>query len=346
MTLITAGVAAALLAATIDVPAGGDLAAAVASARPGDVVRLGRGVHDGALGRISGVRIEGAGAGATEVRAPEGEDAAVAVGSVELAGLTLRAGPTRCALKVFGGTARVSDAVLLGGAEGAFVEQGRLEGTDVDLAGTQYGLLSRGDVVLRGGSARGGHAGVAAVAGTLALSRFAVVGPSSEAGIAIAGARARLDAVTIRAPGPSGLSILRGEVDGRDVAIAGATEQKGILGDCVLALRATVRLASSTLDRCGGTALSVSRGEGRVAGVDASGGSAGCLVFVDGAEGDVQGNVCSGRGPALVAGSGAHVRTLMNAWRTDPTVWVDCGSGARVELLDGASGRQPCAPPP
>src|SRR5512138_2630167 len=138
---------AVLLASTIDVPAGKPLGAALAGAAPGDVVHLGPGVHSGSLGRLSGVRVEGAGAGATELRVPAGEDGLVAVGRVELAAMAIRAGPARSAVKVLGGSARLEHVVLSGGTIGAFVDEGRLEGDDVDLHGEQYGLLSRrGDV--------------------------------------------------------------------------------------------------------------------------------------------------------------------------------------------------------
>ena len=112
----------------------------------------------------------------------------------------------------------------------------------------------------------------------------------------------------------------------------------------MLARRATVHLASSSLARCGSTALSASGGEVRLEGVDAEGGTAGCLVLLDGARGTLEGNACVGRGPALVAASGAHVTTRGNTWRTDPTVWVDCGAGARVEMPD-VPGPGPCASP-
>jgi hypothetical protein len=345
MTPIASCLAAAVLAATIDVPAGEPIAAAIARARPGDVIRLGPGIHAGALGRIGGVKVEGAGAGATELRAPEGEDGAIVVGAVEITGLVLRAGPARSALKVLGGEARLRDVALVGGAVGAYVDSGRLEGRDLDLAGSQYGLLVRGEASVRGGSARGGYAAVGVLAGTLRLERFAVVGPAREGGISISGGSARLDEVVVRTPGPSGVSVLHGDLDARDLAVSGSTEQGGFLGDCILAIGGEVRVTSSTLDRCGGTALSASGGSARLSGVDAAGGSAGCLVFVDGARVDLEADACTGRGPSVVAGSGARVRTLMNEWRTDPTVWVDCGEGARVELADPGAGRQPCADP-
>jgi hypothetical protein len=90
--------------ATLDVPAGGDLAAAVARARPGDAIRLGPGEHRGALGTISGVTVSGAGAGTTTVVAPQGADGVVVAGDAVLAGLSIRAGPARSALKVTGGS--------------------------------------------------------------------------------------------------------------------------------------------------------------------------------------------------------------------------------------------------
>lgn len=346
MTSLLSAAAALAAAALIEVPAGEPLGAALVRARPGDVVRLGPGDHAGSLGRLDRIRVEGAGPHATRILPPEGEDGAIVVGRAEISGLAIRAGPARSAVKVLGGAALLSDVVLLGGASGAFVEDGRLDGEGVDLAGGNYGLLSaRGEVTLRGGSARGGMAGVGILGGSLDLSRFAVVGPSREAGISVAGGRVRLSAVAVRAPGPTGIAVDRGTVEGEDVMVAGAVEQDGFLGDCVMVRRGMVRLASSTLAGCGGTALSASGGEVRLSGVDARGGASGCLVFVNGARGDLEGGLCAGRGPALVAGSGAQVRTRFERWHTDPTVWVDCGAGARVQILDGGA-RQPCAGPP
>ncbi|HSN90922.1 MAG TPA: hypothetical protein VLS93_06815 [Anaeromyxobacteraceae bacterium] len=342
MTPLLSAAAALAAAAILEVPAGEPLAAALARARPGDVVRLGPGDHAGSLGRLDGIRVEGAGPAATRVLSPEGEDGAVVVGRAEISGLAIRAGPARSAVKVLGGTARLSDVALRGGASGAFVDGGRLDGEGVDLVGGHYGLLSaRGQVALRGGSARGGMAGVGILGGALDLSRFAVVGPSREAGISVSGGRARLSAVTVRAPGPTGIAVDRGTVEGEDVLVAGAVEQDGFLGDCLMARRGTVRLAASTFLGCAGTALSASGGEVRLSGVDAVCGASGCLVFVNDARADLEGGLCAGRGPALVAGSGAQVRTRFERWRTDPTVWVDCGAGARVRILDGGA-RQPC----
>ncbi len=330
--------------ATIEVPAGAPLAAAIARARPGDLVRLGPGTHRGGLGRLAGVAIEGAGAGRTEVVAPEGEDGAVATGEVSLSGLALRAGPARSALKVLGGSARLADVVLDGGSCGAFVDEGRLDARDVDLVGGAYGLLARrGDVAVDGGSARGGEAGVGVLAGRVSLARLAITGPSREAGLSVAGGTTTLFAVTVRAPGPSGISASAGAVlEGRDVTVSGATEQEGFLGDCVQARRATVRLRWSALLRCGGAALEASGGTTSLVGVDAGGGAAGCLVFMDGGEADLDGNLCTGRGPALVVASGAKVRARMNRWRADPAAVVDCASGARLEVGPGERIRQPC----
>jgi hypothetical protein len=343
VTPLLAAASALALSATLEVPAGEPLAAALSRARPGDVVRLGPGDHGGSLGRLAGIRVEGQGPGATRLAVPEGQDGAVVVGRAEISGLAIRTGPVRSAVKVLGGSARLSGLALAGGTAGLFVEDGHVEGEDVDLRGETYGLLSsRGEVSLRGGSARGGTAGVAVLGGSLDLSRFAVVGPSQEAGVSVAGGSARLRMVTVRAPGPTGISVIRGSIDGEAVAVAGAREQEGFLGDCVTAVRGTVRLSASTLSGCAGTALSASGGEVRLDGVAARGGEAGCLVFVNGARAHLEAGLCGGRGPSLVAGSGAQVSTRFGRWRTDPTVLVDCGAGARVRILDPGA-RQPCA---
>jgi hypothetical protein len=333
-----------LAAATVDVPAGGDLAAALARARPGDTIRLGPGEHRGALGRLSDVTVSGAGAGATSIVAPEGQDGAVVTGAVVLSGLALRAGPERCGLKVLGGAARLEDVALAGGACGAFVDGGRLDGRAVDLSG-RYGLLvPRGEVALDGGSARGTDAGVGTTGGSVSLRRFAIVGPAREGGISVAGGSARLEGVVVRSPGPVGIAVSAGgRVDAVEVTIAGATEAAGFLGDCVQVIRGTARLEGATLLGCAGAAVEASGGTIWLAGVDAAGGSAGCIVLVNGATAELSGNLCAGRGPGLVAASGARATARVNRWWTDPVFWVDCGSGARVDLGRGETAKAPCA---
>jgi hypothetical protein len=346
------GVMAAALAlvpgAQIDVPAGAPLAAAVARARPGDVLRLAAGVHEGSLGRApDGLRVEGAGAGVTIVSAPEGEDGAVARGALALSGLTLRAGAGRSGLKVLGGSASLRDVALAGGSCGAFVDGGRLSGRDVTLEGG-YGLLLReGEVALEEGAVRGRLAGVGVTGGSVTLRRVAVTGPSVEAGVSVAGGAASLEAVVIRSPGPSGISVSHGgRLEGVEVTVAGTVEREGLLGDCVQVIGGSVRLAGATLVRCGGAAVEASRGEVRLDGVDATGGAAGCVVLVDGAAGALTGNLCAGRGPGLVVASRAQARLVANRWWTDPALWVDCGAGARVEVGRGEALSPPCATRP
>src|SRR5258706_15467690 len=104
-------------AAVIEVPAGGSAHDAIARAKRGDEVHLAAGTFPGSLGRPAGIAIAGAGSTETIVEAAEGEDGAVLTGArVELRGLTLRAGPTRAALKVEGGEAALADVLLSGGA--------------------------------------------------------------------------------------------------------------------------------------------------------------------------------------------------------------------------------------
>ncbi|HEY6100976.1 MAG TPA: hypothetical protein VIW03_16180 [Anaeromyxobacter sp.] len=346
VTVVTEAALAFVLGATLEVGAGQDLAQALARARPGDVVRLGAGEHRAALGRRSGIAVEGAGAGTTVVVAPEGEDGLVATGEVILRGLTLRAGAGRCGLKVMGGTARLEDVALSGGACGAFVDGGRVDGRAVELRG-EYGLLLRaGRVSLDGGSARAWGAGIGLLGGEVALRRYDIVGPAREAGISVAGGTLALEAVTLRAPGPSGIAIsANGRVDGAAVTIAGAVEHQGFLGDCIQVRSGALRLAGATLVGCAGAAVEASGGDVSLRGVDATGGAAGCLVFVDGAEAALEGNLCAGRGPGLVLASGAHATAVANRWWTDPVLWVDCGSGARVKLGRGETAREPCAAP-
>jgi len=347
VTALLAAAVAVVLGAQIDVAPGQPLAPALARARPGDVVRLGPGVHAGSLGRAAGLRVEGAGAGLTVIVAPEGEDGAVASGALQLAGVTLRTGPERCALKVLGGDARLDDVALAGGACGAYVDGGRLSGRGVALEGG-YGLLVHaGEVSIDEGSARGRNAGVGVLGGAVALRRFAVTGPSREAGISVAGGTASLEAVVIRSPGPSGIAVSgRGHVEALDVTVAGALDEKGMLGDCAQLNGGTLRLAGATLVRCAGAAVEASRGELRLDGVDAAGGGAGCLVLVNGAAAVLAGNLCVGRGPGLVVASRARARLVANRWWTDPVLWVDCGGGARVEIGRGETLVTPCAAAP
>lgn len=344
MTDVLAATLAFVLAATVEVPAGAPLAPALSGARAGDVIRLGPGRHEGALGRVAGLRVEGAGAGATVVVAPEGEDGAVAVGALELSGVTLRAGAERCALKVLGGAARLEDVALAGGACGAYVDGGSLDGREVVLSGG-YGLLARGaEVSIDGGSARGGAAGIALLDGTVTLRRFAVTGPSREAGITVAGGTARLEGVVVRRPGPAGISVSGGgRVEGVAVTVAGATEEGGILGVCAQVLHGTLALEGATLAGCAGAAVEASDGELLLSGVDASGGAAGCLVAVNGTRAELSGNACAGRGPGLVVASRGSARLRGNRWWTDPVLWIDCGSGARVEVGPLETIATPCA---
>jgi hypothetical protein len=347
MTVLTAAALAIALGAEIEVGAGEPLAAALARARPGDVVRLGPGVHAGALGRAAGLRVEGAGAGETVLAVPEGEDGAIAAGALDLTGLTIRTGPERCALKVLGGEARLRDVALSGGACGAFVDGGRLLGRDVALSGA-YGLLLRdGEASLDEATLAGTAAGAGVLGGALTLRRAAVTGPGREAGISVAGGAAALEAVVIRSPGPSGISVSGGaRVDGLDVTVAGAVEIGGVLGDCAQVIRGTLRLEGATLLRCAGAAVEASGGEVRLEGVDATGGSAGCIVLMNGAAAELRANLCAGRGPGLVVASRSRARLVANRWWTDPVLWADCGAGVVVEAGRGERLKPPCAGAP
>lgn len=341
-----------LLGADVAVAAGAPLGEALARLGPGDTLRLGPGEHRGALGRLAGARVAGAGAGVTVLLVPQGEDGAVATGELDLEGLSIVAGPRRAALKVLGGSARLRDVALLGGASGAFLDEGRLAGREVVLDG-DYGLLvRRGEVRLTGLTASGRAAAVGVLGGDVSLTRSALTGPCAEAALSVAGGRVRLAAVVVRDPGPTGLSVSAGELDGRDVTVAGPRPvaggreaEAGMLGDCLQARRGQVRLAASELVGCGGAALEISRARVWLDGVDAGGGEAGCLVFTDHAEADLSATLCTRRGPGLVVMQGAVVRTFGARFWTDPALWVDCASGARVVLQDAPGGRQPCAAP-
>ncbi len=178
-------------------------------------------------------------------------------------------------------------------------------------------------------------------------SMFAVIGPSAEGGISVAGGSARLEGVVIRAPGPAGILVSHGgRVEGLDVTVAGPAEESGFLGDCAQVIRGSLALTGATLVRCAGAAVEASGGEVRLDGVDASGGGAGCIVLVNGASAELAGNLCVGRGPGLVVGSRARARLVANRWWTDPVLWADCGAGARIEVGRGEKLQAPCARAP
>jgi len=150
-------------------------------------------------------------------------------GEVVLSHLTLVAGPRRSALKVLGGAVRLDDVALIGGAAGAFVDEGRLDGRGVVLDGG-YGLLARrGRTTLSDLTASGRLAAVALLGGELDLQRATTTGPSAEAGVTVAGGVARLAEVVIRSPGPAGLAIASAEVTARDLTIAGGGEAGGLI---------------------------------------------------------------------------------------------------------------------
>jgi len=338
----------AFLGATVEVAPGTDLTRALESSRPGDVIRLAAGPYTGSLGRVSTpLRIVGAGSGVTTVVAPEGEDGLVVEnGQVSLSGLTIVASGPRAALKVLGGEVSAEGVAMVGGAVGVFVQGGRFTARDADLSGG-YGLLLRnGSVALSGSRARGGHAGIAQLGGRSELVRVAIEGPSTEAGITVSGGSASLDDVVIRSPGPAGLSVAgSGRVEARALDVSGASEAEGgILGDCVQVRRGTLRLESAVLTRCGGAAVESLGGTLELMGVDATGGEAGCLVFLDRVRARVDGSRCTKHGPAVVAASGAEVMATMNHWLVDPILWVECASGARVHLGVGETAREPCQP--
>ncbi|MFT3914508.1 MAG: hypothetical protein QM704_10440 [Anaeromyxobacteraceae bacterium] len=335
-----------LLAATLDVPPGADLAEVVGRARPGDVVRVPAGRHVAALGSLRGVRVEGAGAGLTVVEAPEGVDGAWAAGGeVSLSGLTLRAGPERCGLVVRAGTASLDDVGLTGGACGVRVDAGALRGKGLSLHGRTALVVAGGDASLSDGDGRGERAAVLVNGGALALERFTLsAGRAAEAALVAASGRTRLSLVVVFAPGDVGVSASSGaEVEGDEVTVVGAGVQEDeIPGACLLARKATVRLTGGMLARCGGAALQALGGSVHLTGVDASGGVSGCLLFLGGARAELAGNACGGRGPGVLATGGAQVAARKNLWWTDPLRVVDCASGSRMTLGPGERGPVPC----
>src|SRR5690349_589904 len=127
--MLLAGLVLALATgAILEVGPGDDLAAALGRAKPGDTLALARGLHHGALPSLADLTVTGAGAGETVLEVPEGSRGAVVVGAATLVGLTVRAGPRQCALVVEGGRAVLRDVALAGGACGALVAAGTLQG--------------------------------------------------------------------------------------------------------------------------------------------------------------------------------------------------------------------------
>ncbi|HSD19776.1 MAG TPA: hypothetical protein VLC54_07060 [Anaeromyxobacter sp.] len=331
------------LAATLDVPAGGDLAAALAHARTGDVVRLAEGDHRGGIVLPAGVRIEGAGAERTRVVAPEGADALVAEHDAQVAAVAMEAGTPRCAIRVTAGTLRATGVRATGGACGARVSGGTLDASDMVLDGTVGLLVDGGAATIERGRLRGAVAGATILGGTATLRHLAITGPSREAGLSVAGGAAFLEGVVIRSPGPAGIAVATGgRLEGTAVVVVGASAEEGIPGTCVQVRRGSLTLSASTLLHCGGAAVQASAGEVHLTGVDAAGGAAGGIVLLDGASAVLDGNVLAGRGPGLALEGGARANARMNRWWVDPVFWVDCGSGARVVLGDGERARSPC----
>lgn len=342
--MIAPALLALLLGVELELAAGAPLAETLSRLAPGDTLRLGPGEHRSGLGRLAGVTVVGAGAGVTFLLAPPGEDGAITDGDVTLRGLSLVAGPARSALKALAGAVRLEEVALSGGAAGLFVDGARVSGRDLWLEG-DYGLLQRsGAVALTGVTATGRNAGVALLRGELELRRAAVTGPSREAAVTIGGGTARLSESVYRSGGPSGLAIQSGQVTASDLTISGPRERQGLGGDCLLLLRATLTLRSSELTGCGGAAIEAARSELTLDGVDAGGGAAGGFIFTDRTRAELVATLVTGRGPGLVAMEGARVVTWQARTWTDPALWVDCGSGARVEALDAHGASQPCAP--
>jgi hypothetical protein len=333
-----------LLGAELTLQAGAPLAPALARLAPGDTLRLGPGVHQGSLGRLSGVQVAGAGPGVTVVVAPEGVDGVESrEGTLELSGLTRVVGARRSALKVLGGQVRLERVALVGGSCGAFVDEGEATGLEVLLSGDYGLLLARGTVRLRDLTATGRVAGVASLHGDLEIARAVVTGPSREGGISVAGGRSRLSEIAIRGTGPTGLTLTGGEVVASDLAVAGPIEVDHALGDCVQVRHGTLTLRSSLLLQCGGAALEASGARIVLSGVDAAGGEAGGLILIDRTTATLDGNRLTRTGPGLVVSEGSSARGFGNRFLTDPALWVDCADGASA-LLDGDPDvRRPCA---
>ncbi|HSB20047.1 MAG TPA: hypothetical protein VLD85_08575 [Anaeromyxobacteraceae bacterium] len=330
------------LAATVEVRAGEPLRPALARLGPGDTLRLGPGRHRGGLGKVSGVTVEGSGAAATVVEAGEDEPAATVAGDVSLRGLTLAAGPIRCGLAVQSGTARVRDAALTGGACGAFVEGGRLDAGKVTLTGGLYGLLvGGGQAALDGATLRGEAAGAAMTRGAMHLARTVVTGPAREAAVSVSGGTATLDEVVVADPGPSGIAVLGGKLEGREVTVSGPREAGGLRGDCLLSIRGQVRLRDSMLLRCGGLAGEVAGGFLRLESVYFEGGREGGIALTRGARAELEDVVAAGSGPALVVEGTSSARIAASRWLAEPALQVDCAGGARVTLA-GGSLPEPC----
>lgn len=344
-TTILAAALPLALAATLDVPAGGELAAALARARAGDVVRLAEGDHRGGVVLPEGVRLEGVGPGRTRIVAPEGADALAVERDAQVAAVSLEAAAPRCGLRVTAGTARVSGVRAAGGGCGARVSGGALEGEDLSLEGAVGLLVTGGRVRIERGHLRGSDSGVALHGGAASLRHLAIGGPAREAGLSVAGGRADLEGVVVRAAGPAGIAVASGgEVEGVAVVVAGAGPgaEESIPGTCVQVRRGSLALSASTLLRCGGAAVEASGGTVRLSGVDVGGGAAGGIVLLDGASATLDGNLVAGRGPGLTLEGGARATARMSRWWVDPVFWVDCGSGARVVLGDGERSRAPC----
>ena len=342
--MLLAGVALALATSvTLDVAPGDDLAAVLRRAKPGDTLALARGRHHGALPALAGLTVTGAGAGETVLEAPEGcpRRGGGGRGDAHRPHRARRPRGAVCA-GVEGRPAVLRDVALAGGACGALVDGRRAPRGRRPPARRRHGLL------VAGGEARLRDARRCTAASPASRSSAAPRRSSARrsrtlarGGIRSTGGEATLLASVVLAPGPVGLAVTRGSLRADESTVSGAGPRGGP-STCAEALGGELRLAGSELRRCGGAALEASRAVVVLDGVDVEGGAAGCLALVDGARADLQGVRCSGHGPGLFVGSGAQAEARHDRWLVDPTMVVECATGARVRLGPGETGREPC----
>ena len=255
-------------------------------------------------------------------------------GAVALSGLAIQAGGPRAALKVLGGRGLGRGVVARRRARSGPSSTGAGSRVATSTLAGGYGLLlRRGEVSLAASRARGAQRGPgAARRPRLELRQLAVDGPLHGGRGDHLGRRAprsrawssvtpaRPGSRSWRAPG-SRRADWTSRGPARWTAASWATASRCCAGTLRLDGERPRRAAEAPPSRrWAGTlrrswASTHGRG-GRLPGASSTGPQA-----------ELDGNRCSGRGPAVVSAGGAQVSATMNRWRADPVFWVECARG-------------------
>jgi hypothetical protein len=237
-------------------------------------------------------------------------------GSLEVEGLRA-AGGRMAAVGVGGGTARLSQVVVVG---------------------HEYALLvgAEAKVSVRGlTSLRAERAGVGVAASTVEMEEVLVLGAGSHGGINAVGATLTLRRFLVSGAGAYGISLHGGEADVSHGAIVAVTDDGGG-GDGVHARIGKARLSHLHLSRLEGVGVQAAQGAVltlRDLSVDRAA-WAGVLAETGGSIDAVSVSVRRSGGSAVaVPGEGRiFVDALVAEQNAAGTVWVECGQGAEVWL--------------